>query len=180
MRKAFVNAPSESIHGMAELELTRSKEDRRLYHLEGIGSLRLEGFFSRSATATAAGVRWRMGRSGFWGRRIEAIREGGVLTGEFDPRSIRRGGELSWNGRSYELRPASAWRERYALAVGDVEIAVIEGKDWGRKPVKLQILRPEAVEPGLLLFAAFVVRGLAEDASAAASSTIAATGATSG
>jgi hypothetical protein len=155
---------------MAELELTRSKDDRRLYNLEGIGSLRLEGLFSRSATATAAGVRWRMGRVGFWGRRIEAVRERNVLAGEFDPRAIRRGGELRWNGQPYQLRPASNWVERYALAVGDTEVAVIEGKTWGRKPVKLEILRPEAVEPGLLLFAAYVVRGLADDASAAAAS----------
>jgi hypothetical protein len=155
---------------MAELELTRSKEDRRLYNLEGIGSLRLDGFFSRSATASAAGVTWRMGRAGFWGRRIEAFREGNVLAGEFDPRTIRRGGELRWNGRPYALRPASNWRERYALAVGDTEVAVIEGKDWGRKPVKVEILRPEGVEPGLLLFAVYVVRSLAEDASAAAAS----------
>jgi hypothetical protein len=180
MRKAFVKALSERVEGMAELELTRSKQDRRLYNLEGIGSLRLEGFFSRRATATAAGVTWRMGRTGFWGRRIEAIREGGSLAGEFEPRSIRRGGELRWTGRDYELRPASAWRERYALAVGDVEVAVIEGKGWGRKPVKLEILRPEAVEPGLLLFAAFVVRGLADDASAAAGATVATTSASTG
>jgi hypothetical protein len=109
-----------------------------------------------------------MGRSGFWTRSMDAVREGGAVVGEYDGRSIRRGGELRWDGRSYELRPASKWRERYALAVGDVEVAVIEGKGWGRKPVKVEILRPEAVEPGLLLFAVFVVRSLAEDADSAA------------
>jgi hypothetical protein len=153
---------------MAEFELTRSSDDRRLYTLDGIGSLRLEGLMSRRATATAAGATWRIGRSGFWGRAVQAFGSANTLVGEFDPRAIRRGGELRWNGRLLELRPASAWRERYALAVGDHEIALIEGKAWGRRPVKVEILRPEAVEPGLLLFAAFVVRGLAEDASSAA------------
>ena len=165
---------------MAELELTRSKEDRRLYTLDAMGSLRLEGLWCRRAIATSAGNTWHVGRAGFFGRTIEAFGSGDTLVGRFEPRSIRRGGELTWNSRSYELRPASAWKERYALAVGDVEVAVIEGKGWGRKPVKVEIVRPEGVEPGLLLFTMFVVRALAEDASAAAGGSVAATGAATG
>jgi len=69
------------------------------------------------------------------------------------------------------LRPASRWRERYALADGDRELAVLDGKGWGKRPVKITTEDPAAVEPGLLLFAVFVVRGLAEDAGAAAAST---------
>jgi hypothetical protein len=69
------------------------------------------------------------------------------------------------------LRPASRWRERYALADGDHELAVFEGKGWGRRPVKITVDDPRAPDPGLLLFAAFVVRGLGEDASAAAGAT---------
>ena len=75
---------------------------------------------------------------------------------------------LHWNNQSFELRPASNWRERYALATGDVEVAVFAGKGWGKRPVEAEILGPEGIEPGLLLFTAFVVRSLAEDASAAA------------
>ena len=163
---------------MAELELTRSRDDRRLFELGALGQLRLEGFMSRRATATAAGMTWQIGRLGLFGRRIVALGSGGAVVGEFDRRAIRRGGELRWNGRVFELRPASAWRERYALAVGEDEFALFEGKSWGRLPVKVEILRPEAIEPGLMLFAAFVVRGLAEDASAtaAAASSTAATG----
>ena len=41
---------------MADLELTRSRDDRRLYELAGLGTLRLEGLFSRRATAEAGGV----------------------------------------------------------------------------------------------------------------------------
>jgi hypothetical protein len=153
---------------MAELELTRSKDDRRLYELGPLGSLRLEGFFSRRATATSAGMTWRLGRVGLFGRSIYALGSGNAVVGEFNPRAIRRGGELLWNGQSFELRPASAWRERYALAVGDQELALFDGKAWGRRPVKAEILRPEGIDPGLMLFAAFVVRNLAEDASSAA------------
>ena len=48
------------------------------------------------------------------------------------------------------------------------ELAVLDGKGWGSRPVAVSVDDPAVVEAGLLLFAALVVRGLAEDASAAA------------
>jgi hypothetical protein len=75
---------------------------------------------------------------------------------------------VHWARREFVLRPASQWRERYALAHGDTELAIIDGKGWGRRPVAVTIDDSASLDPGLLLFAAFVVRGLAEDASAAA------------
>ena len=72
---------------------------------------------------------------------------------------------MRWIDREFVLRPASRWRERYALADGDHELAVLEGKGWGRRPVRMRVEAPAALDPGLLLFTAFVVRGLAEDAS---------------
>jgi hypothetical protein len=48
--------------------------------------------------------------------------------------------------------------------------AVLDGKGWGKRPVKVTIDDPNAVDPGLLLFAVFVVRRLAEDAATVASS----------
>ena len=77
---------------------------------------------------------------------------------------MRRGGAFRWGAEYFELRSASSWRERYALVAGDRELAVLEGKGWGRRPVKVSV-GDEGIEPGLLLFAALVVRGLAEDAS---------------
>jgi len=123
---------------------------------------------ARTATATVGTASWRIARRGFWHRRIEATDEAQTIGGEFEPRSLRRGGTLRWAGREDALRPASSWRERYALVDGDREIAVLESKSWGRQPVKIAIDDSEPVEPGLLLFAAFVVRRLAEDAGAAA------------
>jgi hypothetical protein len=93
------------------------------------------------------------------------------VVGEFRPRGFRRGGMLHWGERGLTLRPASRWHERYVLADGERELAIFDGKGWGKRPVKITVNDPEAVEPGLLLFAAFVVRGLAEDATAAASTT---------
>lgn len=153
---------------MADLELSRSQTDRRLYALDGVGTLRFEGWFSRRARAEADSGSWRFARTGFWGRRIEATDAEGRPVGEFVPHSLRRGGTIRWAGRELAVRAASAWRERYALAQGEHELALLDGKDWGRRPVKISLDDPSPVEPGLLLFAAFVVRGLAEDAAGAA------------
>lgn len=153
---------------MGELELTRTPGDRRLYVLERVGTLRLQGFASRAATIEADGRRWRIARHGFWQRLIQATDLAGTIVGQFEPRSLRRGGTLRWAGREFALRPASSWRERYALADGDRELAVLDGKGWGRRPVKIVVDESAAVDPGLLLFTAFVVRGLAEAAQGAA------------
>jgi hypothetical protein len=153
---------------MAELELTRSRDDRRLYEVEGVGTLRLGGFLSRGARAESGPAAWTFDRRGIWKTAIEATDAAGAVVGSFDPRALRRGGVLRWGGRDFELRPASMWKERYALAEGERELAVLDGKGWGKRPVRIAIDDPGLVEPGVLLFAAFVVRGLAEDASSAA------------
>lgn len=153
---------------MAHLDLKRTPGEHRLYALEGVGTLRLKGFASRSAAAEAGSSSWRIARRRFWQRVIRATDAAGTVVGEFEPRALRRGGMLRWAGRELTLRPASRWRERYALADGDREVAILDGKGWGRRPVTVIVDDPQAVEPGLLLFAAFVVRGLAEDVGGAA------------
>lgn len=160
---------------MAELELTRTPDDHRLYALQGVGTLRLKGFASQTATAEADGSSWRIDRRGFWPRIVQATDANGTVVGEFEPRGFRRGGALRWAGRELTLRAASSWRERYALADGESELAIFDGKSWGKRPVKISV--EQAVEPGLLLFAAFVVRGLARaaDGSASASASTAST-----
>jgi hypothetical protein len=165
---------------MTDLELTRVPGDRRLYSLEGVGTLRLQGFTSRAAIADAGGKKWRIARRGFWQRVIQATHEASALVGEFEPRSLRRGGALRWESGELTLRPASHWRERYALADGSRELAVLDGKSWGRRPVMVTLDDAETIDPGLLLFAVFVVRGLAEDAGAVAATTAATTPTTSG
>jgi hypothetical protein len=159
----------------ADLELTQVQGERRLYSLEGVGTLRLEGLGSRRATAEADGRRWRIARHGFWRRAIQASDEGDNVMGEFEPNSLRRGGAVLWHGRELALRPASQCRERYALAEGSRELALLDGKSWGRRPVKVTLDDAEAIDTGLLLFTAFVVRGFAEDAAATVAATTAAT-----
>lgn len=157
---------------MPELELTRTPGDRRRYTLEGAGTLRLRGWTGRSATAeTTAGDRsWELAQRGMFRAVIEASDTAGVLVGAYEPRTFRRGGALTWQGRDYGLRPASAWKERYALTDGDRELAVIEGKGWGKRPVRVDVADPAALPPGLLLFVVYVVRALAENAQSAAAS----------
>ena len=152
---------------MADLELKRDPRDARLYVLEGVGTLRLEGLGRRRGTAQAGEESWRIKRGGFWRRAFEATDALGTAVGEFQPRAVRRGGRLRWGGRELTLLPASSLRQRYALADGDLELAVFDGKAWGSRPVKVTVNEPGTTEPGLLLFAAFVVRGLARDAAAA-------------
>jgi hypothetical protein len=154
---------------MAELELTRSPDDRRLYALQGVGTLRLEGLTASRATAEADGRTWQLAPRGRWRGDVEATDAAGTAVGEFEPRGgLHRGGTVRWGGRELALRPASRWHERYALADGDRELAVFDGKGWGKRPVNVTLEDPGAMEPGLVLFAAFVVRKLAEDAGAAA------------
>jgi hypothetical protein len=153
---------------MIDLALTRTAGDRRRYELAGVGSLRFQGLFGRTGVAEADGACWRFARIGFWRRLIEATDADGTHVGLFEPVTLRRGGALEWSGRALALRPASAWRERYVLADGGRELALLDGKSWGRRPVTVSADDPSALDPGLLLFAAFVVRGLAEDASGAA------------
>jgi hypothetical protein len=153
---------------MAELALTRRPGDRRRYDLEGVGALRLGGWASRWATAEAGERSWGFARRGFWRSVIEATDPAGSVVGSFAGRSLKRGGTLLWDGDEHTLEPDSRWRERYALADGERTLATLEGKGWGKRPVRVEVDDDAAIDPGLLLFAAFVVRALAEDASAAA------------
>jgi len=161
-----------------ELELTRSADDRRLYVLGDLGSLRLEGIFSRSAVAETGARSWRFVRRGLFTARAEATDAAGTVVGQFEPRGLRRGGEIRWAERTFALRPASAWRERYAVVAGEQELGVFDGEGWGRRPVRVELDDANPLDPALVLFAAFVVRSLAEDAgsAAAAGASTAATG----
>lgn len=167
---------------MIELELTRVPKDRRLYRLAGIGTVRLEGWFARTGSAQADdGRSWRFGRRGLFGRVIEATDGTGVTVGQFTPREIRRGGRLCWGTRELKLQPVGL-RERYVLSAGDRDLAQLDAKGWGKRPVRVSLaVDPSELDPGLLLYAAFIAHQLAGDAATAAStSTVAATGAYSG
>jgi hypothetical protein len=160
---------------MADLELKRAPDDRRLYALDGVGTVRVEGWRSPRATAETGSRSWHFTRQGFWRRSVEATDAFGGNAGTFEPyarrragrAAARRGGALQWGGREFVLRPASARRERFALVEGDHELVVLDGQGWGRRPVTVTAEDPAALDPGLLLFCAFVVQGLANDSGSA-------------
>jgi hypothetical protein len=155
---------------MTELALTRSSGDKRRYELDGIGTLRLGGWATRWATAEAGERRWGFARRGILGTRVQATDPAGTVVGGFEGRSIKRGGPLRWQEHDYALQPDSRWRQRYALVDGNRTLATMEGHTWGKRPVRVDIEDDAgALDPGLLLFTAFVVRALAGDAAAAAS-----------
>jgi hypothetical protein len=161
---------------MGDLELTRAPEDRRLYALQGVGTLRLEGWGAPRATAETGARSWHFARRGVLRRTIDATDAFGGDAGTFKQHRGRRGGTLRWDEDELALRPASLWRERYALADGDRELVVLDGKGWGKQPVKVTVDDGAELDPGLVLFATFVVRGLADDAGAAAASAAASAG----
>src|SRR4051812_15363762 len=163
---------------MAEIALTRTREDRNLYALEGVGTLRLRGWFVKTATAEAGQRSYEIGKRGLFAPVTEATDAAGTTVATFKGRTIKRGGTLTWQGKEDALRPASMFRGRYALVDGEHELATIEGKGWGKRPVRITVDDATAIDPGLLLFAAFVVRGLAEDASSSGGSTAATTATT--
>jgi hypothetical protein len=133
-----------------------------------VGVLRLGGWASRWATIEAGGRRWGVARRGLLRTVIQATDPAGTVVGAYEGRSLQRGGTLRWEGRDYRLGPSSRWKERYALA-GEDERALdtLEGT-WGKRPVRVELADGVTIEPGLLLFAAFVVRTLADDAASAA------------
>src|SRR5215212_7321025 len=161
---------------MVDLELIPTPGDPDRYSLEGVGTLDLEGVFSSRAIAQAAGQRWQIARRGFW-RQLQATDAAGVVVGTFD-RRLRGGGTLCWRGRQLVLRRANVWRQRYALADRDREVALLGAESWGRRPARVTVDEHAALDPGLLLYAAFVVRTLADDGGGGAAGVAASTAAT--
>src|SRR4051794_14231990 len=104
---------------MAELQLTRTPDERRTYALGDVGPVPLEGLLPRKGTGGAGGRAWRFLTRGLFERRVDAVDESGGASGTFQRNAIRRGGQLDWGGRRLVLRPASMWRERYVLADGE-------------------------------------------------------------
>jgi hypothetical protein len=159
-----------------EFELERAQADRRRYVFGDVGAMRLQGLFGRNAAVEAGGEQWTFRRS-LWTRRIEAVAVSGEIVGEFRGRLLYSGGTIRWSGRELLLRRGTMWRERYILEDAGGTVARFDVRAWGRFPVSVRLEVPAKVEPGLLLFAAFVVRTAAdEDSTGAVVASTAATG----
>jgi hypothetical protein len=148
-------------NSFATVQLTPISRGRRLYALECVGTLRLSGWASRTATAEGGGRAWQFTYRGVRRPVIQATDAAGTVVGEYTGRAMHLGGVLRWSDRELRLRPDSLWRDRYVLAQDDRRLATIEGRAWGKRPVNIRVDGAADVGPGLLLFAVFVVGALA-------------------
>ena len=130
---------AHTLGSAVDLDLVRVPGDRRLYALPGFGTLRLQGLLGRAALAQSDAGSWKLARRGFWQREVVATDEAGTICGSFDPRSIRRGGTLRFADRELTLRPVSSWRERYELVERERRLALLDGKGFGKRPVRVTI-----------------------------------------
>jgi hypothetical protein len=99
-----------------------------------------------------------------------AVDAGGDEAARYEPEeTFKRGGRLVVaGGGSYDLKPSSAWRNRYALWSGEEELASVETKGWSGREVAVSIADDADVDPLVLLTACWLVRLFGEDDAAAA------------
>ena len=157
---------------MAELTLTEDPGDKRHWTLEGVGDLRWEkGLFKNGeARLEASGASWSLERSTF-SSKAKALDATGSEAARYEPKvAFSRGGELVVGGRSWTLKPASHWKNRFALLDGEAELATIETEGWAQRKVEVALEQEGAVPGEVLLMACWLVRGFAEESAAATAS----------
>ena len=77
---------------------------------------------------------------------------------------MRRSETLRWGDRHLSLRPDAAPGGGYVLRDGERPLATMTPKREGKRPLRVVVEDP-AIDPGLLLFTAFVVQAYSDDAS---------------
>ena len=141
--------------------LTPSPGDNRLYVVKGIGSLHVTGWTWREATAEAGGRSWQITRHGIWPPVIQAADVAGDIVGEFSGRWLVHGATLRWSNRELALRIDRLRQDRYILMDDDRRLATIDGVGSNKHPLNVSIDDTADTDPGVVLFAIYVVRTLA-------------------
>jgi hypothetical protein len=145
------------------MQLVRDAADGDLWVLDGVGTLRRTGRVSRAATAEAGGARWQIVRHG-WVRPGFAATDAatGAVVGELPGQWLGRGERLRWSDRDLVLRGAGG--DGHALFDGERRLAAMTPRRAGKRRLDVVVDDP-GVEPGLLLFMAFVVQAYSDDTS---------------
>jgi len=146
------------------MELTRDNVDADLWVLEGVGTLRRTGRISRAATAEAGGLSWQIVRRGWVRPGFRAADATGAVVGELKGSFMDRGETLRWSDRALILRADELRRGGYVLLEGERRLASMAPERFGKRPLDVT-LDDLTVDPGLLLFMAFVVQAYSDDAS---------------
>lgn len=149
---------------MRELELTQDPADGSLWVLPGVGTLLRTGRISRAATAEAGGRRWLIKRFGLVRTGFTAGDEAGAVVGEVRHPIQGRSETLRWAGRELRLHFDGPESSGYAVRDGDQRLALMTPKRRGKRPMDVLLEDPSA-DPGLLLFAGFIVQAYEDDAS---------------
>ena len=143
--------------------LTRSRNDRRLYELGSLGSLRLKGWFLRAADARTETESFTVSKTKTFDATVVATDSTAEQLGVFRPRSLRGGGTLEWRGTTYDLSHDAMLAERYSLMDGERVLAEVYARGWWgwgtKRPVELTV--HDDRDRALLLFVTFVVRTIA-------------------
>lgn len=156
---------------MPKLQLTRSPEDRKTFVLEGVGAIRNGGWLKRSAELCAErGTTWQVDRKGVRQRPVFTDGTGGEPARYEASGTFKRGGRLEVaSGATYELKPSSHFKERYALAARGSELATIEASGWSAKrPITVALVEDAEMDDLVLLAACWLVQQFAQDSAAGA------------
>ena len=146
---------------MTSMELVRDPADPRHWVLDGVGTLLRTDRMSRAATAEAGGRTWKIVRHGWIRTGFRSTDATGAVVGERSPKDAEA---LRWSDRSLVLRRDGRERGGYVLLDGDRALATMTPKREGKRPLNVSVDDP-TLDPGLLLFMAFIVQAYADDAS---------------
>lgn len=149
---------------MRETELTCDPADGALWVLPGVGTLGRTGRISRAATAEAGERSWDARALWLGPDRLHRIRRDGRRRRRAERPVDAPGGDAAWAGRDFTLRPDRQRRVGYVLLDDERRLALMTAKREGRRPLDVAIEDP-AVDPGLLLFVAFIVQAYSDEAS---------------
>jgi hypothetical protein len=163
---------------MVEIEAAPLEGEPWTLAFDGIGTIRFEtwrvGFGrlsapvwgSSRAALEASGGTWQARVAGLLSRRIVATDTVGALAARFTPKLLSRGGNVEVGAWTYTL---GATGRRYVLREREAELVTVCPSASSRRPLTVTLADPRAIDPLLVLFAAFVAHRLAAKEEAARS-----------
>lgn len=146
---------------MAELALTRSRDDRRRFDLYGIGSIRKRRWigWGKVELITSDGVILRADRPGHR-TNADAVDAKGRIVGDYRKELLSWAGRVGWRSKVYDLTHDRLGSRRYTLArEGKVLLHVRLRLAYRRTPAYVAAEDPE-MDPGLVLFVVWVLQTL--------------------